>query len=166
MGRNEDWKSPGLLKCDLLFLWFLLLANIFTLGRPQFELRAKRRDCLCCLAQRRSAMAKLFVTVAAVAINMHNISAKLAPSLFSDLTNLGPNLQERGWGGSFNVSTSLSKLEIWVTCRTKVDGNLGFFVMRYGGISNNRPEKWVISSCSWNHSLPKRPTFRLTVQTS
>jgi len=56
-------------------------------------------------------MAKLFVTVAAVAINMHNTSAKLAPSLFSDLTNLGHNLQERG-RGSFNVSTSLSKLEI------------------------------------------------------
>lgn len=165
MGRNEDWKSPGLLKCDLLFLSFLLLANIFTLGRPQFELRAKRRDCLCCLAQRRSAMANYSWLFKLLPLTCTIFQRNLRHLCFLIWQTWGPTFRSGG-RGSFNVSTSLSKLEIWVTLRKKVDGNLGFFVMRYGGISNNRPEKWVISSCSWNHSLPRRPTFRLTVQAS
>ena len=61
---------PGLIQCDILVvLWTLLLENIFILGRPQFELRAKKRDHLFCLAQRSSPMVKLLVKVADMALN-------------------------------------------------------------------------------------------------
>ena len=64
---------PGLIQCDLLvLLWTLLLANIFTLARLQFELRVKRPVRLFCLAQRSSPMVKLLVKLEDMAINRHN----------------------------------------------------------------------------------------------
>ena len=83
---------------------------------------------------------QLFVTVQAVAINMHNISAKLAPSLFSNLTNLGPNLQERGARVIQCIDFSF---KAWNMSYLKTESRwkFRFFVMRYGGISNNRSEK-------------------------
>ena len=79
---------PGLIQCDLLvLLWNLLLANIFILGRPQFEIRARNRDRLFCLAQRSSPMVELLVKVADMAINRHNNISRETWAIFVfDLT--------------------------------------------------------------------------------
>ena len=74
---------PGLIRCDLLvLLWTLLLANIFTLARLQFELRVKRPVCLFCLAQRSSPMVKLLVKLAHMAINRHNRMSRKTCTIF------------------------------------------------------------------------------------
>ena len=52
---------PGLIQCDLLELLWTVLSSIFMLGRPQFELKVKKRDLLFCLDQRNSPMVKLLV---------------------------------------------------------------------------------------------------------
>ena len=64
---------PGLMQCDLLvLLCTLLLANIFTLARLQFERRVNRPVPFFCLAQRSSPMVKFLVKLADMAINRHN----------------------------------------------------------------------------------------------
>ena len=74
---------PGLIQCDLLvLLWNLLLANIFILGRPKFELRARNRDRLFCLAQSSSPMVELLVKVADMAINRHNNISRETRAIF------------------------------------------------------------------------------------
>ena len=73
---------PDLIQCDpLVLLWTLLLTNIFTLARLQFELRAKRPVRLFCLAQRSSPMVKLLVKLAA-AINRHNNMSRETCTIF------------------------------------------------------------------------------------
>ena len=74
---------PGLIQCDLLVvLWTLLLTNIFTLARLQFELRAKRPVRLFCLTQRSSPMVKLLVKLADMAINSHNNMSRETCTIF------------------------------------------------------------------------------------
>ena len=74
---------PGLIQCDLLvLLWTLLLTNIFTLARLQFELRAKRPVGLFCLTLRSSPMVKLLVKLADLALNRHNNMSRETCTIF------------------------------------------------------------------------------------
>ena len=55
---------------------------IHVLGKPQFELRMKKRDRLFCLAQRNSAIFKLLVKIEAMAINRHNNISRETCAIF------------------------------------------------------------------------------------